>query len=164
MCSTEKVELSITGTVSWDFSHLVLEIREAIFYSYQYLSAVSFTVLNKQRYSTLILWSAPSPTEGGGYGGPAAERSSLLYYFIKRKRYISSRPPFLKYFRIVWRTHPLIKPDSAGAGKRRTWEAGPTSAASHTPHTIPEETSPPTTASDGGLGLPAPTGRPNYYE
>jgi hypothetical protein len=30
----------------------------------------------------------------GGCSGPAAERSSLLYDFIKRKRYISSRPLF----------------------------------------------------------------------
>jgi chromate transport protein ChrA len=30
----------------------------------------------------------------GAAGGPAAERPSLLNEFVKRKRYISSRPPF----------------------------------------------------------------------
>jgi hypothetical protein len=34
-----------------------------------------------------------SQSDNGGCSGTAAERSSLLYGFIKRKRYISSRPP-----------------------------------------------------------------------
>ncbi len=38
--------------------------------------------------------AAVSYTPPGGCSGPAAERSSLLYNLVKRKRYISSRPPF----------------------------------------------------------------------
>jgi hypothetical protein len=69
----------------------------------------------------------------GGCSGPAAERSALLYDFIKRKRYISSQPPFKNILELFARS--LTKPDSAGAGKGGCERPGPTSAASHS--TIP---------------------------
>ena len=69
----------------------------------------------------------------GGYSGPAAERSSLLYYFVKRKRYISSRPPFkniLELFGALFNKTRL----------RRSWQGGMWEARadlrglSHPPH------------------------------
>ncbi len=72
-------------------------------------------------------------TEVGGCSGPAAERSSLLYDSIKRKRYLSSRPSLkniLELFGASFNKNRL----------RRSWQGGcerpgPTSGAAHS--TIP---------------------------
>ncbi len=96
--------------------------------------------------------------EGGGCSGPVSERSPLLYDIIKRKRYISSRPPIKNILELFGASFNKTRLRRSWQGSVR--ETRPRPVASHS--TIPLTRTYPTTASEGGPGLLAPPGRSHY--
>jgi hypothetical protein len=75
-----------------------------------------------KKYISAPIWSYDGSAvvkfrHTGGCSGPAAERSSLLYDFIKRKRYISYRPPFKNILELFGTSFNKTR-------LRRSWQGG----------------------------------------